>query len=238
MHRQGRHVVQQRRVEWHARQRRHPIGFGLGRSFWLRHPKSQLPHPRRRVQPPALLGRTLPHRLRKRHRPTHHRRHRDLAQGRRLSAHGRRGTSPGPCPTRRLARVPRRGHGNQHHARLGRQQLVLPALHGPPERPGVLRSREKRLLGPSGPLRGGRRTHHRAPVVLSVLDQIPARPRTHRIRRAFQVHDQPRHDLGPLQLCIPRARHQHLRDRHPTESPQHTAPARGHQLGGGRQIGP
>ena len=74
-----------------------PLALDWVEAFWLRHPKSQLPHPRRGVQPPALLGRTLPDRLRKRHRPTHHRRHRDLAQGRRLPAHGRR-EPPWPVP--------------------------------------------------------------------------------------------------------------------------------------------
>ena len=86
----------------------------------------------------SATGGTFPDLLRTGDCATHHRRHRHPAQGGRLPAHRRR------RPT--LARAARedwpvfRGDAMEtnYHARMGGQQLVLPALHGPPQRCGIL----------------------------------------------------------------------------------------------------
>lgn len=182
----------------------------------------QLPPARLAVQPPALLGRALPHRLRRgRRRPLAARvdAAAGAARGRGLlAAHvrpGRRGHlardaavaqrglgQRHPGPGRRPQGVPPR---DQHHAQLGRFLLVRAALPGPAQqreagRPGHRAVLDGPARGPAArrcrPVRRRRRARRAAPAVRALLVQGPVRPGARLVGRAVPQAVQPGHDPG------------------------------------------
>ncbi len=99
------------------------------------------------------------------------------ARGGVLRAHRQRRIPPGPHdrlgehhlpPLRR----PRQA-GDRHHAPVGRFLLVLPALHGPPQRQGPGFPGGPGVLGPGGLVQRRHGAHHPAPALLPVLAQVP-----------------------------------------------------------------
>ncbi len=92
--------------------------------------------------------------------------------------------------------------GDHDHARLGRQQLVLAALHGPGQHRALRRQGGRGLLEASGPVRGRQRARHRPPALCALLDQVPLRPRPHRRGRARAEAGEPGDDPGCRRNCI------------------------------------
>ena len=86
--------------------------------------------------------------------------------------------------------------GDRHHAPVGGLQLVLPALHGPPQRPGPGLPRGPEVLVPRGLVQRRHGAHHPAPALLPVLAQVPLRHRGSAHQGALRQADQPRHDPG------------------------------------------
>ncbi len=193
----------------------------------LRRRHRQLPPARLAVQPPALLGRALPDRLRRgRHRPRAARvdAAAGTARGRGLlAAHLRPGRRRHPA---RDAAVPQRGLGqrdagpgrraeevpprDQHHAQLGRFLLVRTALPGPAQRREAGRPGDRAVLdGPARghaarrcrPVRRRGRARRAAPAVRALLVQGAVRPGARLLGRAVPQAVQPGHDPG---LRVPR----------------------------------
>ncbi|CAG7627448.1 hypothetical protein SBRY_20366 [Actinacidiphila bryophytorum] len=234
----GRRLRLLRRHDRQLRRLRHLTGRpgrrrGQGRGHPLaeraRHRRGhrQLPAARLAVQPAALLGRTLPDRLRRGRRPARPARldaARRTARGGRLQpAHlrpgRRRHLARDPAvpqcrvdhrrtgPGRRPAHVPPR---DQHHAQLGRFLLVRTALPGPAQqraagRPGGRVVLDGPARGPAGrrrrPVRRRRGTRRAAPAVRPLLAQGAVRPGPRLVLRALPQAVQPGHDPG---LRLPR----------------------------------
>ena len=190
----------------------------LESTAWARH--GHLPAARLAVQPPAVLGRAVPDRLR-RARPADRDPRRPAAGrpargARLLAAHVRPGgralrARAAAGPQRRLgerhARPGRRPEalpaGHQHDAQLGRVVLVLPELPGPgpARRGGRPRARavldgarattSGRRVGRRRPVRRRRRARGAAPAVLPVLAQGAVRPGLRQRHRAVPHAVQP-----------------------------------------------
>ena len=120
--------AKQRLPRWPRHERRDPDRHPSSRRKRHRHPESQLPDARRRFQPPTILGRTLSHRLGERYGKTAGSRKPPArtAAYRKIWSRPRRRRPAGQCP-----RMDPTASGDQYHARVCRQQLVFPAVHGP-----------------------------------------------------------------------------------------------------------
>ena len=241
-------------------------GLEVGRGQGGDHRLAGRPRPRHRhrpvqaaglaVQPPALLGRAVPHRLRRRRRGTGAARGRAAAGAAAdggLHAHDlrRRGLRPrAPAgsgrgldhgrarPGRRRGRpdLPPRA---EHDAQLGRLVLVRAALPGPHQRRALRRPRERALLdgsrGPEAgrrrrPVRRRRRARRAAPAVRPLLAQGPLRPGPRQLPGAVPPPVQPGDDPGPRlprRPGLPRpGRRRRRRRRHATPTRARRSPAR------------
>ena len=136
------------------------------------------------VLPPALLGRAHPHGLLREVRLAARARGSAApaaARGGELRAHRRRRVPP--VQDDRLGqhhlpllRRPRQAR-DRHHAPVGRLQLVLPAVYGPPQRQGAGLQGGPGVLEPGGLVQRRHGAHHPAPALLPVLAQVPLRHR-------------------------------------------------------------
>ena len=116
----------------------------------------------------------------------------------RLQAHRNRRAAA--CEGDRLGELRRSRHGREGHARdehdapVGRQLLVLSALHRPAQRQGLRRSGQAEGMAACGPLRGRRGARGAAPPLLALLAQGAVRPRPRAHGRTFPAPREPGHD--------------------------------------------
>ena len=96
-------------------------------------------------------------------------------------------------------------------ARVRRFVRLLPALHGPAQRPRARRPRSGRILAVGRPLRGRHRTCDGPPDVFALLEHVPLRSGLRVRARTLPEAGQPRHDPGPLEFRLPRRRYQQVR---------------------------
>ena len=101
----------------------------------------------------------------------------------------------GWVPNLPLLRRPRQAR-DRHHAQLGRLLLVLPALHGSPQRHRCCQQRGRGVLGPRGLVQRRYGAHHPAPALQPLLAQVPLRYRRGAHQGALRQAHLPRHDPG------------------------------------------
>ncbi len=100
----------------------------------------------------------------------------------------------------RPARAPR----HQHHAAVGGELLVLPALHRPAQRHGPVLARGRALLDERRPVRRRRGARGAAPAVRALLAQGALRPGPGAHQGAVPEAAQPRDDPGQELPHVPR----------------------------------
>ena len=123
-------------------------------------------------------------------------------------------TEEGEPPLARAAGVDdgrRRSARTVDDARVRRFVRLLPALHGPAQRPRARRPRSGRILAVGRPLRGRHRTCDGPPDVFALLEHVPLRSGLRVRARTLPEAGQPGHDPGPLEFRLPRRRYQQVR---------------------------
>ncbi len=114
-------------------------------------------------------------------------------------------------PAQRGGRRPTAIRSNCRRCPVRRFVRLLPALHGPAQRPRARRPRSGRILAVGRPLRGRHRTCDGPPDVFALLEHVPLRSGLRVRARTLPEAGQPGHDPGPLEFRLPRRRYQQVR---------------------------